>query len=558
MGNESVLKVCLGDRTEMIPFSGEERLVEIREKFCELTGSLKEEIVAAFVNKKLCDLNARVSEGGTVEFVGLKTPIGYDMYKRSLIFLMVTAFQKVLGSEKEHIIKVMYSLGKGYFCRLMEDVEITDRLLSDVKTKMQILVKENLPFEKSIDLSVNASKMFEERGLLEKSKLFSYRRASSANLYSMGDYTDYYYGYTVPETGSLKLFDLVKYEDGFVLVIPDKKFVLSEYQAPNKLYKTLRISEDWGDMMEVSCVGDLNDLIVNGQMNEMILVQEALMEKRIADIAEDICRKGCKLVLIAGPSSSGKTTFSKRLSVQLRAHGMKPHPIAMDNFYLNRVDTPLDENGKYDFESVDAIDLKLFDDSMTKLLSGETVDMPVFDFEQGVKVFGTQYMTMSPDDVLVVEGIHALNPRSTVSLPKESCYKIYISALTQLNLDEHNRISTTDCRMLRRIVRDNRRRGSDAAKSISMWPAVTKGENENIFPFQEEADAMFNSSLIYELAAIKQFAEPLLFKVPKDSEEYYEAKRLLKFLSYFLGIDVSFVPQTSLLREFIGGGCFGE
>lgn len=516
--------------------------------------------VAAFVDGKLKELNSEVSDCENVSLVEVTSVIGNDLYKRSLQLLMLKAIHDVMIDDPDYVTRIMYSLGRGFFCKIIkEDFYITEEFLLKVKERMNELVKEDIPFRKLVISTQDAINQFNERGLFEKADLFKYRRVSKANLYAIDDYLDYYYGYMVPSTGYLTAFDLLSYEDGFVLVVP-KRLTMDmnfTYHAPAKLYQTLREAEDWGRALGISGVGQMNNLITQGKSNQLILVQEALMEKKIADIAEKIKNEGRKVVLISGPSSSGKTTFSMRLSVQLAAHGLRPHPISMDNFFKERVDTPRDENGQYDFESIRAMDMGLFNDDMRRLIQGEEVDMPEFDFIQGKKIFKGNMMKMQEGDVLVVEGIHALNPVSSESLPKDKIFKVYISALQQLNIDEHNRISTTDTRLLRRIVRDARTRGNDARNTIAMWESVRVGEEKNIFPYQEEADVMFNSALLYELSAIKQYVEPLLFCVPQDCNEYYEAKRLLKFLDYFLGIDVSLVPQNSLMREFIGGGCFG-
>ena len=516
--------------------------------------------VAAFLDGTLKELNWRVYKDSTVDYLPVSSVIGFDLYKRSIVLLMLKAAKDVLNKpEGSYKIEVMYSLGNGFFCRLLDsEIQITDELLANIKKRMQELVEADIKIGKRIAYTPDMRKRFLERDLPGKAALLKYRRASRTNVYYIDDYEDYYYGYMVPSTGCLKLFDLVSYDDGFVLVIPEKKtFKLPEtYKAPDKLYNVLRQSEDWGHKLNITCVGELNDLIVSGWSNHLLLMQEALMEKQIANIAETIVKNDRKIILIAGPSSSGKTTFSNRLCVQLGTFGMTPYPIAMDNFFKEREDTPKDADGKFDFECIEAMDLKLFNDTMTGLLEGKEMPMPTFDFTLGKKIFDGSTLKLNEGDVLVVEGIHALNPKSTESLPKESSFKIYISALTQLNIDEHNRISTTDTRLLRRIVRDARTRGNSATRTISMWQSVRRGEEKNIFPFQEEADAMFNSAMIYELSAIKQYAEPLLFGVPEDSDEYYEAKRLLKFLDYFLGIDVQSIPQNSLMREFIGGGCF--
>ena len=521
------------------------------------------EYVAAISSGKLSELTRKLSSSCEVEFITPHSVIGFDMYKRSLILLMLSAIDNVVDKkEGEYLVDVMYSLGKGFFCVINNNIDggkvtITEEILNDIKKEMNRLVEADLKIEKKSYSTEDTIAHFASRGMLDKAELFKYRRTSKTNMYVLDGYADYFYGYMLPSTGYIKGFDLVPYADGFVLVIPDRNTLqCAPYKAPEKLYNVLRKSEDWGSALGITNVGRLNSVIAQGGMNNLMLVQEALMEKQIAEIADKIKEGGKQIVLIAGPSSSGKTTFSNRLSIQLQAHGLHPHPIAMDNFFKEREETPKDENGKYDFECLEAMDLKLFNESMSALLRGEEVDMPTFDFMVGKKIFSGNKLKIEKTDVLVVEGIHALNPESTESLPAEACYKIYISALTQLNIDEHNRISTTDTRLLRRIVRDARARGNDAQRTISMWPSVRAGEEKNIFPFQEEADTMINSALIYELSAIKQFVEPLLFSVPQDSEEYYEAKRLLKFLDYFLGIDVQMVPINSLLREFIGGGCF--
>ncbi|MCR4839342.1 MAG: nucleoside kinase [Eubacterium sp.] len=516
-------------------------------------------IVAAKVDGRLVELGHRIFKPAEVEFVTTANPIGYDMYKRSLILLMVRAYHEAFPEKR---IRVLYSLGQGFFCTVHDTegniIEPEWTELAAVKKVMQRLVDEKQPIEKKVVRTGDAVRLFRERGMDQKADLFRYRRASRVNLYMLDGYEDYFYGYMLPETTGLSRFNLIPFDDGFILVVPRRNSLEMgrDHRAPESLYTALREAEDWGDQLGLSGVGQLNTEICNGHLNDLILIQEAIMEKQIADIAEEIHAQKKKLVLIAGPSSSGKTTFSNRLAIQLRAHGLTPHPIAMDNFFKERVDTPKDENGKYDFECIEAMDLKLFNTTMERLLEGEEVPMPRFDFTLGEKKFDGRTLKLTPEDVLVVEGIHALNPASTYALPADSSYKIYISALTQLNLDEHNRISTSDTRLLRRIVRDNRTRGNNAEQTIRMWESVRSGEEKNIFPYQGEADALFNSALIYELPAIKIFAEPLLFTVSPDSEEYYEAKRLLKFLGYFLGIDSSTVPTNSLLREFIGGGCF--
>ena len=387
----------------------------------------------------------------------------------------------------------------------------------------------------------------------------AYRRVSKVNIYKLNEFEDYFYGYMVPDTGYLRWFSLHSYADGFVLQMPTVHApeTVPPFEPQRKLFRVLKESVEWGDMQEIDTVGALNDRVTKQNMQETVLVQEAYQERKIGEIARQIAeRKNVKFVLIAGPSSSGKTTFSHRLSIQLRVNGMIPHPIAVDNYFVDREHTPRDEKGNYNFECLEAIDVEQFNQDMRALLNGEQVYLPVFNFKTGKRDYQTTPKQLGEHDILVIEGIHCLNPLLTAQLNDENKFKIYISALTQLNVDEHNRIPTTDGRLIRRIVRDARTRGTTAKQTIAMWNSVRRGEEENIFPYQEEADIMFNSSLVYELAVLKQYVEPLLFEVERDSAEYAEAKRLLKFFDYFIGIGSECVPTNSLLREFIGGGCF--
>ena len=519
--------------------------------------------ILAFRNKKLCEMGTILDKDCELTLVTRDSVMGMDTYKRSLTLLMVKAFADVLGSKTNHSVNVMYSMGKGYYCKLVGDsksdaISVTDELLAKVKKRMDELVAADVEIVKESVGTDEAISRFAKQGMPDKEKLFKFRRVSKANLYSLEGYEDYFYGYMVPSTGYIDCYDLIAYDEGFILMAPDRKNpnTLPEFVPQEKLFNVLKTSDEWSKMLDVDNVGDLNESITNGDIRELMLVQEALQEKQIAHIADMIQEGDKKIVLIAGPSSSGKTTFSHRLSIQLRAHGLRPYPLALDNYFVEREHTPKDENGNYDFECIEAMDLELFNSDMTKLLAGEEIDMPTFNFASGKKEYKGKKMKLNKGDVLVAEGIHALNPLMTSKLPDESKFKVYISALTQLNIDEHNRIPTTDGRLIRRIVRDARTRGNDARATIGMWQSVRRGEEKYIFPFQEEADVMFNSALIYELSVIKQFAEPLLFAVPKDCDEFYEAKRLLKFLDYFLGLDVTSIPTNSILREFVGGGCF--
>lgn len=532
-------------------------LEEIAKKY----GSCKKgQIVLAYKNGHLCELYKTVDEDAEISFVTTAEKVGLDTYKRSMILMMMKAFREVLKERgTTGRIRVLFSLSKGFYCELDSVKEsISDGLLKAVKDKMTELVKENMPIEKYTYNSRELMERFEKQGRKDKVQLFKYRRASNANAYRLDEFEDYYYGFMVPSTGYLKYFDLFAYESGYVLQMPTKgePDVVPEFRPQNKLYQVMKQSDEWAVMLGVDTVGGLNDIIADGGISDLMLVQEALQEKKIAQIAEQIKKEDKKVVLIAGPSSSGKTSFSHRLSIQLRAMGMKPHPIALDNYFIDREYTPKDENGDYDFECIEAVDTKQFNEDIAKLLNGEEISMPTFNFLLGKREYKGNTMKLHENDVLVIEGIHGLNPKMSEKLPDESKFKIYISALTQLNVDEHNRIATTDGRLIRRIVRDARTRGNSAKDTIAMWDSVRRGEEKNIFPYQEEADAMFNSALIYELCVIKPYVEPLLFAISPEAKEYQEAKRLLKFLDYFLGVSSENIPNNSILREFVGGSCF--
>lgn len=524
-------------------------------------GSCEEgQIVLAYRNGHLCELHKDVMEDAEISFVSTTDKIGFSTYKRSVILMMMKAFQDVLKQKGTRgRIRLLFSLSKGFYCELDRSKEtLTEELLKAVENRMHEMVDENILIEKYTYQCHDLMKRFKAQGRYDKEKLFKYRRASNANVYRLNGYEDYYYGFMVPSTGYLKWFALYPYESGFVLQLPERKApdVVPEFKPQHKLFQVLKQSDDWGVMLKVDTVGGLNDAIAGGEINDLMLVQEALQEKNIAKIAERIKEEDKKIILIAGPSSSGKTSFSHRLSIQLRALGMTPHPIALDNYFVDREHTPKDADGNYDFESIEAVDIKQFNDDMVKLLNGEEIEMPTFNFLIGKREYKGDTLRLQENDVLVIEGIHGLNPRMSEKLPDESKFKVYISALTQLNVDEHNRIATTDGRLIRRIVRDARTRGNSAKRTISMWDSVRRGEEKNIFPFQEEADAMFNSALIYELSVIKPYVEPLLFAITPDEPEYQEAKRLLKFLDYFLGISSENIPNNSILREFVGGSCF--
>ncbi len=516
-------------------------------------------IALVLENGKIRELMKTVQEDGEVSFLTLKDTIGHKAYVRTALMTMVKAVYDVLGAEKVKRVKVEFVVGQGYYCDVKMDEALTDEMAKKINERMRTLVAENHPITKQSYHIDEARKMFREHKMEDKEKLFRYRRSSYVNIYCLDGYYDYYYGYMLPSTGYIKYFDVMLYEAGLLLLIPGTEAPdkIAYFEPKDKLFHTLHTSSRWGEMMGIDSVGDLNDTICRGEISDMILVQEALQERRIGEIAKEIVEKGnVKFVLIAGPSSSGKTTFSHRLSIQLRTYGMIPHPIALDDYFVDREKTPRDEKGDYNFECLEAIDIAQFNEDMNRLLKGERVELPRFNFKTGKREYRGDFKQLGPEDILVIEGIHGLNPETTKSLPDESKFKIYISALTSLNVDEHNRIPTTDGRLLRRMVRDARTRGTNARRTIEMWPSVRRGEEQYIFPFQESADEMFNSVLIYELAVLKQYAEPLLFGIKEEEAEYYEAKRLLKFLEYFQGIDSQNVPSNSICREFIGGSCF--
>ena len=516
-------------------------------------------IVLVLKNGKLTEMFKKVTSNCEIEFLTLKTNPGIEAYKRSATIIMLKAFYDVVGNKNIEKISVQYSLSKGYYCTIKGNVNLNQDLLDAVKEKMKALVAENLPINKRTISTGNAVELFKRHKMYDKEKLFKFRRASKVNIYSLKGFEDYFYGYMVPSTGYIKYFDLFLYDEGFVLQLPvkDNPSVVPPFEPQNKLFKVLKESEQWSKTLNIDTVGALNEQISKNGIKDIILVAEALQEKKIAEIATQIAAdKTKKFIMIAGPSSSGKTSFSHRLSIQLRANGLNPHPIGVDDYFVDRINSPRDEFGNYNFEVLEALDVEQFNKDMVALMNGETVKMPTYNFVTGKREYKGNTLTLGKDDILVIEGIHGLNDKLSYALPKESKFKIYISALTQLNVDEHNRIPTTDGRLLRRMVRDARTRGITAKETIARWPSVRNGEESYIFPFQEEADVMFNSALIYELAVLKQFAEPLLFGIEQDCPEYMEAKRLLKFLDYFLGVTTEDIPMNSLVREFVGGSCF--
>ena len=525
----------------------------------EFQNQYENDILLATVNGKLQELHKTIPDDAEVGFLTAADKPGMLTYRRSALLKMLKAFYDVAGRDNVRKLSVEFAVGNGLYIDAEGDFERNEELLSRVKAKMREYCEARIPIKKRSVNTDEAMELFHRHKMYDKERLFYYRRVSRVNIYSIGGFEDYYYGYMVPDTGYIRYFDLELYQGGIMLMLPDSSDpkTVQKFEPKDKLFQVMKEADVWGRKLQVPNVGALNQCISSGGMNELILVQEALMEKKIGDIAEMIAsRPDKKFVMIAGPSSSGKTTFSHRLSIQLRAKGLTPHPIAVDNYFVNRVDSPRDENGNYNYEALECLDIKLFNENMSDLLAGKRVQLPVYNFISGEREYRGDYLQLGAEDILVIEGIHCLNEKLSYSLPRENKFKIYISALTQLNIDEHNRIPTTDGRLIRRMVRDARTRGASAQDTIRMWPSVRKGEKENIFPYQEDADVMFNSALVYELSVLKQYAEPILFSVPRDSAEYVEAKRLLKFLDYFLGVSSEDIPRNSIVREFIGGSCF--
>ena len=573
------VKVTLPDGQVMAVTASESDTLEaVADRFKDY---YEDDIILGIVNGRLRELNKKIKSDCELSFVTTADRDGRRTYRRSVVLLLQRAIYDVYGSMTQ--LHVMHSLGEGYYCQLEKAVEcadsqqekynedtdlqgsrenseksVTEHDIDRIVCSMYSFVEKDLPITKHSAKTQYAEQLFKEKGLHDKERLLHYRRSSRVNLYELDGVVDYFYGFMAPSTGMLKYFDIVPYENGFVLLFPGANSRSVEpLVTSNKLFHTLDDSREWSKMLGIGTIGSLNDAIAAGRGQEIMLLQEALMEQKIGNLAAQIASDDKKkFVMIAGPSSSGKTSFANRLSIQLIAKGRKPHPLSLDDYYVDRELCPKHPDGSFDFECLESIDVKLFNEDMNRLLKGEAVDMPSFNFKTGKREYRGRKLVLGPDDILVIEGIHGLNDRLSQLIPPEHKFKIYISALTQLNIDEHNPLSTTDERLIRRIVRDARTRGTNAMETIAMWPSVRKGERENIFPFQEQADVMFNSALVYELAVLKVYAEPLLFGIERDCPEYLEAKRLLKLLDYFLPMPADGIPNNSLLREFVGGSCF--
>lgn len=514
-------------------------------------------IVAAIVNGELRELTYPVTLEARLRPVTMADADGARIYRRSLTFLLEMAFGDLFPQAR---LTIDHSITSGgYFCQISGRPPLTSDELRRLETHMRQLVEADIPFERLELPLAEAVAYFRAQGALDKLALLAHRTKDYLTLYRFRERMDYHHGYMVPSSGYLRWFDLQPLDNGFVLRYPRRHRPTELLPLPEspKLLAAFRQYGDWLSRLGVDSVGALNDAIVRGRVDEVILVSEALHEQHIAEIAREIAERGQRIVLIAGPSSSGKTTFSRRLAVQLLALGLSPFPLELDNYFVNREQTPLDENGQPDFEALAALDLALLGTQLRQLLAGEQVRLPRYDFKSGTRQTGDE-VRLTKEQILILEGIHGLNPRLLPAELTRHAYRIYVSALTQLNLDRHNRVSTTDTRLIRRIVRDARERGYNAAQTIARWESVRRGEKRHIFPYQENADVMFNSALVYELAALKPHAEPLLRQVPCGTPEYIEAKRLLALLEWFLPLDAQRVPNDSIVREFLGGSILSE
>ena len=517
------------------------------------------QIILVMVDGKLQELSKTLEKDCTLEFVTTAETTGYNTYNRTAVFMLLKAIYDVNGKGNVPEAILHHSLGNALYFTLRGVDFVAEQYLKDVEQRMRELSEEKVPIRKKNLRIEEGIELFRQCQMYDKERLMHYRRNSRVNVYSIEDFYDYFYGYMAPDTGYVRKFKLQLYDEGFVLVLPEKgnPDVLKPFHPQEKIFRIQKESQKWGERMHLDSVAELNDRITSEGVQNILQIQEAYHEAKIAEIAHQIRERGnVKFVMIAGPSSSGKTTFSYRLSIQLRAEGLNPHPIAVDNYFVDREKTPLDKFGERDYECLEAIDTKQFNQDMLSLLNGEEVELPEYNFVEGKREYKGNKLKLQEDDILVIEGIHCLNDAMSYALPKESKFKVYISALTQLNIDEHNRVPTTDGRLLRRMVRDARTRGISALETIARWPSVRRGEEKYIFPFQEDADVMFNSALVYELACLKIYAEPLLFGIMRNAPEYIEAKRLLKFLDYFVPVPEKDVPNNSILREFIGGSCF--
>jgi len=531
------------------------KFIDIAKKFEKTSGK---QVLYVKFNNDIKELFSKVSKSGSIQFCDITTLDGVRIYRRGLFFVLYIALKEINPEDRFY---VNNTLNDAMYCEFKSGEPSEDYLLL-IENKMREIVEKDIVFEKKTIDKFDAIKMFKEIGEEDKALLFKYRKKSTVNVYYAGKHFNYFYGYLPYSTGYVNKFKLKKVEKGFVIIHPTNRFPcdVPDYSYSPKLFATFEEYKNWLDIMEIKTVGELNSIISQGaeRVREIIRVAEALHEQKYAQIADEIVnRKNIRLITIAGPSSSGKTTSARRIALHLKVHGLRPVPISLDDFFLEREKTPRDENGNYDFESINALDLELFNKTMIDLIKGKEVILPKFDFKTGTRFWRDETLKIKENQPIIIEGIHGLNELLTNSIPKEQKFKIYVSSLTQMNLDSMDRIPTTDTRLIRRLVRDYYFRGYSAEDTLKIWPSVVRGEHKNIFPFQDEADIMFNSHLVYELSVLKLFAEPLLLTIDNSHPEYTEAKRLLRFLDYFLPItELDEIPKTSIIREFIGKSAF--
>lgn len=514
-------------------------------------------VMAGVVNNTLIDLYYRLDSPCEVELLDTSSEIGLAIYRRTAVFILLKACRDLYPDRR---IIVQHSLSNGLYCEFSDGI-CTEAEAALIEAKMKEICANDIRVHKLVVSTPEACRIFDEQGQDDKVRLLKFRDKNEVHVYEIKGFYEYFYGYMASQTGLVDKFRLISYSTGLILQTPEKEnpVNLRAYIPQPKLASVFREAREWAEMLQTSHLADLNDIVRRGEAGDLMRVNEALHEKKIAYIADSICRNPrIRLVLISGPSSSGKTTFAQRLLVQLRVNGRKPVSISLDNYFVDRNLTPMDENGELDFESIDALKLDLFNDHLSRLIAGETVELPIFNFKKGCCETEGLIMKVPEGEPIIIEGIHGLNDRLTAAIPREQKYKIYVSALTQLNIDNTNRIPTTDGRLIRRMVRDSRTRGHNALETIQRWPSVRRGEEKNIFPYQENADVIFNSSLVYELSVLRNYAEPLLTEIGPDVPEALEAKRLLKFLSYFRPVPGGDIPPNSILREFIGGSWFKD
>ncbi len=553
--NQNKIEIYCENNNEFYRYPIGTKLIDILK---DVMPNQKKPIIGAMVNNTSKDLNYQIYKPKKVLFFDYSHDEGRRMYLRSIIFVLYKACSELFPHGD---LTVRHPISNGYYCTLDNtNVYLDDHNIKKLEERMRSIIVANLPFYHEEILTEKAIEIFEKEGLNSKIDLLNTRGSVYTSMYSLDDHVDYFYGKLVPSTGFLENFGLIPYYKGILLRLPEinNPHELRPVIEQPKLLSTLSESRRWGKIIKARNIGDLNNMVKSGEIYDLIKISEALLNKKVAEIADKIKKKKKKLkvILIAGPSSSGKTTFSKKLEIQLRVNGMNPVKISLDNYFVNRVDNPVDENGELDFETINALDLELFNSDLLKLIDGQEVEMPKFSFEKGERYYDGEFLSVKKKDLIILEGIHGLNPKLTNKIADELKYKIYISALTSISIDDHNVIKTSDNRLIRRIVRDAKFRGYSAVDTISRWPSVRRGEYKHIFPFQEEADTMVNTALLYELSVLKNYAKPVLEEVKPTQPEYYTAQRLLKFFSYFLSVDDKYIPPTSILKEFLGGSSF--